>query len=159
VPWLPGHTSKPLVQVDRFQGGAALWVRHHARALQGIVVGPGGLPELEGAALANTTLIGVGKAARIHKHGRQARRIEAGERHLGRGGIGQAYGPDAAIAPGLLYEPGAGIVTVRALGEVFLKGAFRAIAATTILIDHDIAMLDKEGRYFLARFGALRVAV
>src|SRR5262245_2590127 len=157
MPWLPGHTSKPLVQVDRFQGGAALWVRQCTRAPQGIVVGPGGLPELEGAALANATLIGVGKATRIHKHGRQARWIEAGERHLGMGGIRQAHGSDVAIAPGLLYEPGAGIVAVPALSEVFLKDTFRAIAATTILIDHHIAMLDKEGRHFLAGFGALRV--
>src|SRR6266571_3909842 len=76
---------------------------------------------------------------------------------VGMGGIGQAHGPDAAIAPGLLHEPGAGIVAVRRLAEVFLKDAFRAIAATTILIDHDIAMADKEGRDFLARLGALRV--
>jgi hypothetical protein len=73
------------------------------------------------------------------------------------GGIGQAHGPDAAIAPGLLHEPGTGIVAVRGLSEVFLKRAFRAIAATTILIDYHIAMLDKEGRDFLARCGALRV--
>src|SRR2546421_4320888 len=57
----------------------------------------------------------------------------------------------------LVHEPGAGIVAVRRLGEVFLKSPFRAIAATTILIDHDIAMVDKEGRDFLARCGALRV--
>src|SRR5215467_10671360 len=73
------------------------------------------------------------------------------------GGIGQPHGPDAAIAPGLLHEPGTGIVAVRRLSEVFLKGPFRAIAATTILIDHDIAMADKEARDFLARLGALRV--
>src|SRR5215470_972456 len=73
------------------------------------------------------------------------------------GGIGQPHGPDAAIAPGLVHEPGTGIVAVRRLSEVFLKGPFRAIAATTILIDHDIAMTDKEARDFLARLGALRV--
>ena len=65
------------MQVDRFQGGAPLRVRQHARALQGIGVGPGGLPELEGATLTNPTLIGVSKAARIHNHGCQARRIAA----------------------------------------------------------------------------------
>src|SRR5262245_7272505 len=157
VPWLPGHTRKPLVQVNRFKGRAALRIRQHARALQGIVVRPGSLLELEGAALANPTLIGIGKAARIHKHGRQARRIEAGECHLGMGGIRQSHGTDAAIAPGLLHEPGAGIVAIRGLGKVFRKDAFRAIAATTILIDHHVAMLDKEGRHFLAGFGTLRV--
>src|SRR5215475_5944162 len=73
------------------------------------------------------------------------------------GGVGQAHGPDTAIAPGLVHEPGTGIVAVRRLGEVFLKGPFRAIAATTVLIDHDIAMVDKEGRDFLARLWALRV--
>src|SRR5262245_51688047 len=73
------------------------------------------------------------------------------------GGIGQAHGPDTAIAPALADEPGTGIVAVRRLGEVFLKGPFRAIAATTILIDHDIAMVDKEGCDFPARLGALRV--
>src|SRR5262245_32290477 len=73
------------------------------------------------------------------------------------GGIGQPHGPDAAIAPGLLYEPGTGIVAVRGLGEVFLKGPSRAIAATTVLIDYHIAMVDKERCHFLARLGALWV--
>ena len=63
VSGLPGHLRKPLGQVNCFQGGAALGVRQHARALQGIGVGPGGLPELEGATLTNPTLIGVSKAA------------------------------------------------------------------------------------------------
>src|SRR5262249_32887002 len=42
-------------------------------------------------------------------------------------------------------------------GQGCLKSPPRAISGTTILIDHDIAMVDKEGRDFLARCGALRV--
>jgi hypothetical protein len=42
------------------------------------------------------------------------------------GGIGQAHGPDAAIAPGLVHEPGAGIVAVWGLSAVFLKVNIRS---------------------------------
>ena len=45
------------------------------RALLGVVVGPGDLLQLEGAALADAALIGVGEAAGIEHH--------AGERPAG----------------------------------------------------------------------------
>ncbi len=62
---LPGHVGKPLLEIDCFKRCLALRVRKYAGTLERIVVSPCGLLELEGAALTNTALIGVRKAAGI----------------------------------------------------------------------------------------------
>ena len=108
-------------------------------ALLGVVVGPGELLQLEGAALADAGAIGAGEAAGIEHHAGEPGRIEAGERRLRMRRIGQAHGADLAVAPGLLDDPGAGVVAVRPLGEVLRELALRAVAAAAILVDHDVA--------------------
>lgn len=74
-----------------------------------IVIGPGGLLELECSALADAAGEGIGKPARIQHHWRQFGRVETSQCHLRRGSIGQPHGADLAVAPRLLNDPGQGV--------------------------------------------------
>ena len=66
---LPGHSGEPLLQVHCLERRSTLRIGHDARALQCLIVCPGGLLELEGASLPNAALIGIGKPTGIDKHG------------------------------------------------------------------------------------------
>ena len=88
------------------------------RALLGVVVGPGELLEFERAALPDAGAIGAGEASGIDHHAGEARRIETGQRRLRMRRIGKAHGADLPVAPGLLDDPGAGVETVRPLGQI-----------------------------------------
>ena len=79
--------------------------------------------------------IGVRKPAAIEKLRGQARRIETAEGSLGMGGVGEAEGADAAVAPGLEQEPRQRVSAVGGLAQVFCKAAFRSVATAAILIE------------------------
>jgi hypothetical protein len=51
--------------------------------------------------------------------------VEAAERRLGMGGIGQPDGADTAVAPRLAAEPGERVAPARGLAQVFCEMAAR----------------------------------
>src|SRR5262245_43725803 len=103
--------------------------------------------------MADAAAIGVGKAAAIEKLRRQPRRVEAAERRLRMGGVGQPEGADAAVAPRLSLEPDEGVETVLRLAQIFRETAARMIAATAILIGNGIAVPNEIGGDFGPRPG------
>ena len=139
APFRPRHRREPGADILRLERGAQDRVALRFRALLGVVEGPGRLLQLEGAALPDALAIGVGEAAGIDHHRGEARRGEAGERHLRMRGVGQAHRADAAVAPRLIDDPGAGVVAVLAFGQVFRERALRAVAAAAILEHDDVA--------------------
>lgn len=82
---LPVHSLEPFVNVLPLQRGLS-----HQRmgAFQGLVERLGGLPELEGAAVAVHAEERLGEAALVHPHAGQMRRIQAGQRRLGVSRVG-----------------------------------------------------------------------
>ncbi len=144
---LPRHLGEPALNVDALQRLHPHRILETLRRFPGGERRPGHLLQLEGAALADSALIGVGEAARIDEHRRHPGRPGTTERALGMGGVGQPHRADLAVAPGLLDDPGAAIIAVGAVAEIFDELAFRAIAAAAILIDHHIALPDEEMRH------------
>ena len=116
---LPWHPREPGLDVDRLQRLEPRRVVHDRRAFQGRLIGPGHLLQLERAALADAVLVGVGEAAAVEKHRGDAGRIGAGERALRMRRVGKAHGADLAVAPGLADDPGAGVVAVVAVAQIF----------------------------------------
>jgi len=90
--------------------------------------------------MADAAAVCVGEAAAIEELGRQPRRIEAAERRLRVGGVGQSEGADAAVAPGLALEPNERVETVLGLAQIFYKTAARTVAAAAILIGDGVAV-------------------
>ena len=132
-------TREPRLDVLGLEGLADEGIVLSLGAFLGVVVGPGELLEFERAALPNAGAIGAGEATGIENHAGEARRIETGQRSLRMRRIGQAHGADLAVAPRLLDDPGAGVVSVRAFGEVLREFAFGSVAPAAILVDHHIA--------------------
>ena len=108
-------------------------------------MGPGRLLQLEGAELPDAAAPGIGETARIDELCLEPRRIEAAERGLRMGPIGQAHGGDAPIAPGLPQQPGATVETVGALAQIFGEAPLGAVASAAILIGDPIALLREIG--------------
>ena len=108
-------------------------------------MGPGRLLQLEGAELPDAAAPGIGETARIDELCLEPRRIEAAERGLRMGPIGQAHGGDAPIAPGLPQQPGATVETVGALAQIFGEALRGAVASAAILIGDPIALLREIG--------------
>ena len=69
--------------------------------------------------------------------------------------IGKAHGSDLPVAPRLLDDPGTGVVTVRPLGQILRKDAFRIVAPAAILKDHHETGPDEMHRDFGPRQGLL----
>src|SRR5207302_1939603 len=98
------------------QAGGAAFVTREPEIVDGrvlgvgqrVVVGPGRLFQIKGAAVANAAAIGVREAAAVEKLCGKARRVETAERGLGMRRIGKAEGTDPAIAPGLPNQPDEG---------------------------------------------------
>ena len=134
------------MQVLRGEAGGDDGIGERVRAFLRPVIGPGRLLELEGAALTDAAREGVGEAAGIENHAGKAGRRQRSQSRLGMGGIGQAHRADPAVAPGLADDPGAGIIAVFGIGNVFDELALRAVAAAAILIDHGIAGPDEMRR-------------
>ena len=95
--------------------------------------------------MADAALPGIAEAAAIEHLREQARRIEAAERRLGVGGVGEAQGADPPIAPGLLAQPGAGVDAVMPVREVFDEHALGSVAAAAILVDDGVAAREEGG--------------
>jgi hypothetical protein len=72
-------------------------------------------------------------------------RVEAAERHLGVRRIREAHRRDAAVAPGLLDQPGEGIEAVLGLAQILREPALGAVAAPAILIGDGIAVRHEIG--------------
>ena len=143
APLAPRHHAEPGMQILRRETGGDDGVGERVRAFLRPVIGPGRLLQFKGAALADTAREGVREAAGIEDHAGETGGGQRGQRRLGMGGIGQAHRADPAIAPGLPDDPGAGIVAVLGIGDVFDEFAFRAIATAAILIDHRVAGVDE----------------
>src|SRR5215469_6825134 len=90
--------------------------------------------------MTDAAAIGVGEAAAIEKLCRQPGRIEAAECGLRMGGIGQAEGADAAVAPRLALQPNERVKTVLSLAHIFCKASAGMIAAAAILVGDRIAV-------------------
>ncbi len=136
----PRHPGKPRLDVLALQRsfyGRVLGVGHR------VVVGPGRLLQVEGAAVPDAAAVGIREAAAIEKLRRQPRRVETAERRLGVRGIGQAEGADAPVAPALPHQPGERVAAVLGLAQVFREAASRFVAPTAILVDDRIAVLDE----------------
>ena len=142
VPFMPGHSAEPGANVLRCQGG---FDRRVAGVGERVAVGPGRLLQVECPAMANATAIGVGEAAAIEELCRQPRRVEAAERRLRVGSIGQPEGADTAVAPRLALEPSERVETVLGLAQIFRETAAGMIAAAAILIGDGIAVPDEIG--------------
>jgi len=93
--------------------------------------------------MADAAAVSVGEAAAIEELCGQSRRVEAAERRLCVGGIGQPEGADAAVAPRLAQEPGERVATVLGLAQVFRETTARMIAAAAVLIGDGIAVPDE----------------
>src|SRR6516162_5256545 len=87
-----------------------------------VAVGPCRLLQVERAAMPDAAAIGAGEAAAIEELRRQSRRVEAAERRLGMGGIGQAEGADTAVGPRLAPQPNQRVKTVLGLAAAILVG-------------------------------------
>ena len=109
-------------------------------------MGPGGLLEFQGAKLADAPLPGIGEAAAVKHLRQQAWWIEASQCGLGMGGVGQAHGDDATVAPRLRSEPGAGVEAVFTVAEVFDEAPLAAMAAACILEHDRVAMIGEQLR-------------
>jgi hypothetical protein len=72
-------------------------------------------------------------------------RVEAAERRLRVGRIGQPEGADPVVAPRLAHEPSESVATVLGLAQVLRETTARMIAATAVLIDDSIAVPDNIG--------------
>ena len=144
----PGHDLEPGAQVFGGQRFGHKGVLESSRALQRVVEGPGRLLELECTTLPDAAGEGVGEAAGVQHHGRQTRRIEAGQGHLGVGGIGEAHRADLAAAPALPDYPGQRVEAVFTFGQILDELPLGAKAAAAILVDHHIAMADKVAGHF-----------
>ena len=108
-----------------------------------VAVGPCRLLQVERAAMPDAAAIGAGEAAAIEELRHQPGRVEAAERRLRMGGIGQTEGADVPVAPRLALEPGERVEAVLGLAQIFCKTAARMIAATAILVDEGVAVSDK----------------
>src|SRR5215469_669850 len=93
--------------------------------------------------MADATAIGVGEAAAIEELCGQPRRVEAAERRLRVGSIGQPEGADTAVAPSLALEPDERVEAVLGLAQIFRETAARTIAAAAILVGDGITVADK----------------
>ena len=153
MPGLPRHGGEPGLQVLRLQRRHEPRVVLRLRAFQAEVVGPGHLLQLERAALADAVGVGVREAAAIQHHGLKARRVQAGQRALGMGGVAEPHGADAAVAPGLGHEPSAGVEAVVPLVQVFDELALGIVAAAAVLEDHHIARPHIDGGHLGAGLG------
>src|SRR5947209_8854295 len=112
---MPGHAAEPGADVLCRQSRLHLRV---AGIGESIAIGPGRLLQIERAAMADAAAVGVGEAAAIEELSGQSRRVEAAERGLRVGGIGQPEGADAAVAPRLALEPSERVATVLGLAQV-----------------------------------------
>ena len=142
---------------------AASAALHHRIGLrlrrdQRVLERPGRLLQLERAGLADAGLPRIGEAAAVQHLRDQPGRIEAAQRGLRVGGVGQAHGADAPVAPGLVAQPGAGIEPVLAVGQVFDEAALRAVPAAGVLVDDGIAMRGEIARRVRAREAGVRSA-
>ena len=93
--------------------------------------------------MTDAAAIGVGEAAAIEELCGQFRRVEAAERRLRVGRIGQPKGANASIAPRLAPDPGERVATVLGLAQIFRETAARMITAATVLIGDGIAVPDE----------------
>ena len=136
----PRHAGEPLADVlarqRRPHQRIGFCLRRHERVLER----PGRLLQLERAGLADARAPRIDEATAVQHLRHQPRRIEATQRGLGMRGVREAHGADAAVAPGLLAQPGAGVVAVLAVGQVFDEAALRAVAAARVLIHDRIAV-------------------
>jgi len=71
------------------------------------------------------------------------------------GRIRQSLGADLAAAPGLLDDPGTGVIAIGGIVQVFLEVALRVVTPPAVLVDDDETAFDKKGGNLRARFGVL----
>src|SRR5687767_13719344 len=62
-------------------------------------------------------------------------------------GVGATHGADPPVAPGLAQDPGAGVVAIVAVAQVFDELAPGGIAAPAILVDYDLSPPHEECCY------------
>ena len=60
--------------------------------------------------------------------------------------------PILPLHQGCAHDPGAGVVAVVPVAQIFDEFAFRAVAPAAILIDDNIAARDEEARHVGAAF-------
>lgn len=157
----PRHVGEPRAQVDRAQRRELRGIGAHLRRFQHRVERPGRLLELERTALADAALVRVREAAGIEEQCGDAGRVRAGERGDRVRAVREALRADPAVAPRLAHEPGAAVVAVGAVAQIFDVRA-AGVAAAAAVLEHDrVAVAREQARDRAARVAqsVLRLAV